>query len=58
MEPEEEPSSHTGIIIGSVIGAVVLIIIIIVVLKKRKKRKLADSVSVNWEAADEDKGLD
>lgn len=58
MEMEEEPSSHMGVIIGSVIGAVVVIIIIVVVLKKRKKRKLADSVSVNWEAADEDKGLD
>lgn len=56
IEPEED-SSHKGIIIGSVIGVLAVVIITVIVIKKRKK-KLSDTVSVNWEAADEDKGLD
>lgn len=55
---EEETSSH-GIskIVLSVIGIAILSLIIFIIHKKRKKNKSSETVKVNWEADDEDKGF-
>lgn len=58
MPAEEETSSHKGIIIGLISGAVILIIIAIIIIKKRRKKKAAETVKVNWGAEDENNGLD
>lgn len=56
--PEEETPSHSiGRIILSLIGAAILFLIIFIILKKRKKKKASETVKVNWEADDEDKGF-
>lgn len=55
---EDETSSHSiSKIVLSVVCIAVFIIIIVIVLKKRKKKKLSETVKVNWEADDEDKGF-